>query len=350
MTEPGIPRRATIREVAAAAGVSSATVSNVLNGHPKASPETRARVRAAAATLGWQPLAAARSLRSARSHTVGLVLARTPDAVGDDFYSGFVAGLHDAVANDGFVVCLQVANDPDHERELYTSLVRRRRVDGFVLTDERVDEYRPELLDQELDVPWVLTSRLPYEGEDQSYEGEDQPYEGEVAGIAELAAHLVELGHSRIGYIGGPADLRGTIRRVAALTTALEAAGCPAPVVHYGDFTAMAARDGTAQLLARRRPPTALVYGNDDMALAGMALAGELGHRVPTDLSIAGQDNILLGRLNHPALTTTSADPFGLGHCAGQTLVAKLLRRDDAPTPLPRRHAVLRQSTGPAAR
>ena len=146
--------RPTITDVATAAGVSKGAVSFALNGRPGISEETRRRILATAEDLGWTPSARARALSNSRSHAVGLVVARAPEVLSvDAFFPAFIAGLETALSARGHALLLQVAEHDD--LVAYRRLAQEARVDGVLLTDLRVDDERPALL-EELGLPCVL--------------------------------------------------------------------------------------------------------------------------------------------------------------------------------------------------
>src|SRR4051812_48906476 len=141
------PRRPTISDVAAKAGVSKGAVSFALNDRPGVAPETRDRILAVARELGWTPSHRARALAASRALAVGLVIARPPETLGaDPFFPRFIAGIESALARLGQSLLLQVVPDLDRELAGYRRLASEGRVDGVFLTDLRVDDPRPALL------------------------------------------------------------------------------------------------------------------------------------------------------------------------------------------------------------
>ncbi|WP_353941574.1 LacI family DNA-binding transcriptional regulator [Streptomyces sp. HUAS MG91] len=330
--------RPTIKAVAAAAGVSTAAVSQAFNDKGRLAESTRQRILAAALDLGWSPSASATALRSARTRTLALVVRRPTDVLGADPHFGeLITGIEGELAPRGYGLLLHLVADVAEEGALYERLAAEKRVDGAVLTDARADDPRPALLAR-LGLPAVLlgapTPGVPVVGlADQG------------AGVREVAAHLRELGHRGIAYVAGPAELQHTRLRLAAFEEALGFA--PAAVLHT-DFSEAAAVAATRELLALADRPTALVYANDSMAVCGIGTAQRAGLRVPEDLSVVGYDNLPLGRWLHPRLTTVDQRVQRVGAAAARALLARC--GEDVPdAPLDGRpELVVRASTGPA--
>ncbi|MFE6931380.1 LacI family DNA-binding transcriptional regulator [Streptomyces sp. NPDC057699] len=334
--------RPTIKAVAAAAGVSTAAVSQAVNGTGRISEATRRRVLDAATELGWSPSASATALRRARTRTIALVVRRPTDVLGSDpHFSELITGLEGELAPRGYGLLLHLVADITQESALYERLVAEGRIDGAVLTDARADDPRPELL-RGLGLPAVLlgspdaASPVPRVGLGQ-----------QGAGIKEAVAHLLELGHRRVAYIAGPAELLHTRLRLHAFEEALAEAGLAPVAVRHSDFTERAAVDVTEELLALPGRPTALVFPNDSMAVCGIGTAQRAGLRVPGDLSVVGYDNLSLGRWVHPRLTTVDQQVQRVGAAAARTLLAGC--GEDVPPPVldGRPRLVVRESTGP---
>ncbi len=328
-------------DVARVAGVSKGAVSFALNGRPGVAPATRDRILAAADELGWTPSHRARALAASRALAVGLVIARSPETLGSDpFFPGFIAGVESTLSPLGQSLLLQVVPDRERERAGYERLAAEGRVDGVFLTDLRVDDRRPALL-VEIGLPavWIgpdcAGSTLPCVAVD------DRP------GIAAAVAHLVELGHRRIAHVAGPAEFVHGVSRREAWAEALRAAGLPEGPCVLSDFSAQGGADATKSLLDLPDLPSAIVYANDLMAIAGMAAAAARGIDVPGDLSITGYDDTEVTAHLQPALTTVRTDAFAWGRAAAEQLVAVIEGRDATDPGLPPPHLVIRASTAP---
>jgi DNA-binding LacI/PurR family transcriptional regulator len=339
-------RRPTIADVARHAGVSKGAVSFALNGRAGVSPQTRQRIFDAAAELGWSPNHRARALSTSRASALGLVVARDPELVGaDPFFPAFMAGVERVLAERDQALVLQVVTSPAAEEAGYRRLARDGRVDGVFLVDLRRADPRIALL-EELGLPAVTLNRPDVPSPFPAVTLDDRP------GIAAAVAHLAGLGHTAIAHVAGPEEFLHAIARREAYADAMAGAGLPPGAIVTGDFTAASGRAATHALLTGPNRPTAIVYANDVMALSAIAVAAELGIRIPDDLSITGFDDTDLAGYVHPALTTVRADARSWGEVAARTLLALIDEPDGAEpvadTALPPAELILRRSTSAA--
>jgi DNA-binding LacI/PurR family transcriptional regulator len=334
--------RPTINDVARAAGVSKGAVSFAFNQRPGLSPDTRDRILATARSMGWTPDWRARALSVRRASAVGLVVARPPETLrADPFFPSFIAGVESVLAKNGYALLLQLVSGEENGHESYRRLAEDGRVDGVLLTDLHVDDERPALL-AELGLPAVIV------GPDAKNEYWPSVGIDDAPAVRAVVAHLVTLGHTRIAHVGGPDVLvHGRSRRVA-WSSALASAGLhPGPFVE-ADFSAEGGATATRELLALSTPPTAIVYANDLMAMAGLAAAVRLGLTVPDQLSIAGFDDTELAAHLQPSLTTVTSDVIGWGRAAASRLIELIDERDPVELDLRSPCLVVRSSTGPA--
>ncbi|MBU2663960.1 LacI family transcriptional regulator [Actinoplanes bogorensis] len=334
------PERPTINDVARRAGVSKGTVSFALNGRPGVAEETRQRILDAARDLGWTPSHQARALSVSRAFAVGLVLAREPELLGaDPFFPAFIAGVERTLSDRGQALVLQVVPEAEEEAG-YRRLAADKRVDGVFLLDLRVADPRIALL-EELGLPAVTIARPDGPSGFPAVLVDDRP------GIAAAVRHLIELGHRRIAHVAGPAQFRhGQVRREAWAQTLAEA-GLPATACVEADFSAAGGARATRQLLENDRP-TAIVYANDLMAIAGLSVAQELGIVVPGQLSITGFDNTDLAAYVSPPLTTVRTDPYLWGRAAADALLQSIEGGTVDDVPVPPAQLVVRASTAPS--
>jgi len=335
--------RLTIADVARAAGVSVGAVSLALNDRPGVSDVTRARILAVVRELGWTPSHRGRALSSSRAWAVGLVVARTPQTLAaDPFFPAFLAGLETVLSERRQALLLQVVSDQQSEQESYERLAGDGRVDGVLLTDLHIDDPRPALLAQ-LGLPAVLVGpdgRRNGAGErGTSVALDDRP------GIAAAVAHLVELGHRNIAHIAGPLTLVHGVSRHAAWAAALGAAGLPLGRCIHSDFSASGGAAATDQLLDLDDPPTAIVYANDLMAVAGLSTAIGRGVLVPQELSVTGFDDSPVAAHLQPPLTTVRSDVVGWGAAAARALLALVDGDPQPPVDLAPARLVVRAST-----
>jgi len=334
----------TITDVARAAGVSKAAVSFALNGRPGVAADTRERILAVARDLGWTPSLRGRALSVSRALAVGLVIARSPETLGaDPFFGSFISGIETVLSERGYALMLQVVSDEASEHESYRRLASNGRVDGVFLTDMRVDDLRPQLL-ADLALPTVVIGPAPAGGPWAVVGIDDQP------GIVAAVEHLVALGHRNIAHVSGPTEFVHSVSRRDAWAGALSDAGLPPGPCITADFSAQEGANATSALLDLAEPPTAIVYANDLMAIAGMSTAISRGVAVPGQLSVTGFDDAPLSAYIQPALTTVRTDVLGWGRAAASALLSLIDHQPVDPAAaadLPAPEFVIRSSTAP---
>ncbi|MCW2759722.1 MAG: transcriptional regulator, LacI family [Nocardioidaceae bacterium] len=335
--------RPTINDVASAAGVSKGAVSFALNDRPGVAPETRRRILEVAEQLGWTPSPRARALSVSKALAVGLVVARPPEIFrADAFFPAFISGLETVLSEHGHALLLMVAEHDDDAT--YRRLAAEGRVDGVFVTDLRVDDPRPALL-EELGMPSVVVGPpLGDDGTTAALGVDDAP------GIRAAVEHLVELGHTRIAHVAGPQSMVHGRSRRTAWAGALADAGLPEGTCVEADFSAESGAAATRTLLDLPEPPTAIVYANDLMAMAGLSLAVARGVSVPGDLSVTGFDDIEISAHLQPSLTTVNTDVVAWGRAAATRLLELIRSAEPTPVDLPPARLVLRGSTGPVPR
>lgn len=333
--------RPTINDVAKAAGVSKSAVSFALNSRPGVAPQTRERILGAARNLGWTPSARARALSVSKALAVGLVIARPPDTLrADPFFPSFIAGLESVLSDRGNSLLLHVVADHERERATYRRLADEGRVDGVFILDLYVDDPRPALL-AELGLPAVIIGPALPEGLWPAVGVDDAP------AIMAAVDHLVALGHVRIAHVAGPSHMVHGYSRRWAWSTALERAGLePGPCID-ADFSAESGAAATRQLLDLAEPPTAIVYANDLMAMAGLSLAQSRGLHVPGDLSVTGYDDTEMAAHLQPSMTTVSTDVIEWGRAAATRLLELIDQLTPSDIVLQPARLVVRNSTGP---
>lgn len=337
-----MPPRPTINDVARAAGVSKGAVSFALNDRPGLAPETRERILSVAREMGWTPSSRARALSVSRALAVGLVMARPPETLrADPFFPSFIAGLESVLSESGHALLLQVVADDEREQRSYRRLADEGRVDGVFITDLRVEDTRPAML-AELGLPAVIVGPDLHDEFWPALGVDDGP------GITAAVEHLVELGHTNIAHVSGPADMvHGRSRRDAWSTAVLNAGLKPGACVE-ADFSAEAGAAATRQLLDLPETPTAIVFANDLMAMAGLSLALGRGIDVPTTLSITGYDDTEIAAHLQPSLTSVSTDVIEWGRAAATRLLELIDDRPATEVDLQPPQLVVRRSTGPA--
>ncbi|MHB9855116.1 LacI family DNA-binding transcriptional regulator [Streptomyces sp. Tue6028] len=336
-------RRPTMKDIARRAGVSESAVSFALNDRPGVSEVTRDRVRRVAEQLGWRPSTAARQLSGEGAATVGLVVARPADTLGvDSFFLQLISGIQEVLAERHLGLLFQVVEDVDAECGVYRRWWAEHRVDGVMVVDPRVDDPRPDLLD-ELGLPAVVIGGVP----DARHPGLSTVWADDAGAMAAVVDELYSLGHRRIVHIAGLPGLAHTERRIRTLRAEAVRRGLTEVRSVPTDYSDSEAAAVTRRVLEGGTPPTALVYDNDVMAVAGVAAATELGFSVPGQVSVVAWEDSALCRMVKPWLSALSRDTVEFGRTAAQELTALL---DGGPArtvqvPVPR--LIERDSTGP---
>lgn len=315
MNRPRSPRaRVTISDIAERAGVSIGAVSFALNGRKGVSAETRARVLAVADEMGWAPASAARSLAESRTETFGLVLRRDAQTLGvESFYMQFLAGIESEIAPRSYGLLLQVV--PTLEGDLATLEKWRstRRVDGVFLVDLAVDDPRIELFTKPGALPAVVV------GDPSVAHGLTSVWTDDAASQREAVAYLAGLGHRRIARVSGLGSFAHTSIRDDAYVASMTQIGRE-PMLLATDYTPASGAEVTRRALSSAERPTAIIYDNDVMAVAGLTVAHELGLRVPEDVSIVAWDDSVLCEHTFPSLTALSHDVVAFGAHAARRL------------------------------
>lgn len=314
MVEP--PRRPTIADIAARAGVSPGAVSFALNNRPGVSDATRARVREIAKEMHWRPHSAARALGGAKAGTIGFVLTRPARTLGtESFFGDLISGIQLGLSGSHVGMNLLVARDLAEELDTYQEWWNGHQVDGVILIDPRTNDPRVELLAQ-LTMPTVIVGSKP-----------SPPGQAPTVWIDDVDAaltvyrYLHALGHRRIAHVAGRADFEHTAMRVTALQEFAATAGLELAESLTTNYSATEGETVTRSLLSRSAPPTAIVYDNDVLAVAGLGVAAEMGVSVPDRLSIVSFDDSAMARLVRPSLTTLTRDTVELGERAARLLL-----------------------------
>jgi DNA-binding LacI/PurR family transcriptional regulator len=334
-----VTAKARIKDVAREAGVSTATVSHVINNSRFVSDETRAKVLHAIERCNYYPNANARSLASGRSDTLGLLISD----ISNPFFPELVKSIEAAAFEKGYNVIL---SNTDYDAERTFNNVRRfieRKVAGVALMTSELDT---ALIDE------LARCRVPVVFLDLGSAGVCMSnivvnYE---VGINEAINHLVWLGHRRIAYIGGPQRLRSAAKRLEAFRdSVLYYVTDAAPLAIYeGDFRLEGGRSAAREMFAASEIPTAIVVANDMMALGVMEECRARGLHVPEDISIIGFDDIAFASLINPPLTTVCLPRIDLGQKAVEALMATIEHPEQQGVEISiQTYLVLRDSTAP---
>ena len=331
----------TIRDVAARAGVSVATVSHVINGTHYVSPELHQQVLEAIKELNYRPNRLARALSRKALPLLALVV---PD-ISNPYWSCLARAIQDVTDGQGYsvIVCSTDGLLPRETRFLQSL---SGWISGLIFHPYHVtqDSIRPYIGDE---VAVVILGEPPASEEGPSrfdyVRGDNE--EAVLAAVE----HLIALGHSHIGFIQGPPGTPTGTRRLEGYRRALRQAGLPYDerLVVTGDYTRDAGRSRIGLLLDMPEPPTAVFCANDLIALGAMETAQRRGYRIPQDLSIVGFDDIDEAALSLPPLTTIRQPPRRLGTIAGQVLLERLSGRNEPADILLDFDLVVRGSTAP---
>jgi DNA-binding LacI/PurR family transcriptional regulator len=334
-------KRPTIADIAQRAGVSKGAVSYALNGQPGVSEATRQRIVAIAREIGFNPNNAARALSGASAKAVGLTLCRPARILSiEPFFMGLISGFEAELAARSFALTLQVVATPEQEVEVYRRWWGERRVDGVFVTDLRDHDIRIPVL-QELQLPAVV---IGGPGDTGSV---TQIWSDDAGAITEAVRYLVALGHRRIARVSGLPDLLHTQTRTRAFGAVCASLGLDAAVTVPSDYTGEEGGRATRRLLIGADRPTAIIYDNDVMSVAGLAVAQEMGLNVPADLSIVAWDDSPLCSLVHPPLTALSRDISEYGAHAARQLLATVSGEKVSNAEAGTAHLTPRGSTAP---
>jgi LacI family transcriptional regulator len=302
--------RATIKEVASVAGVSTQTVSRVINERPDVSPETRKRVQEVIKALSYQPSALARSLISQRSYTFGVATAGLRHIGPSRTLSGITAAAEEA----GYSILLKELPSYDTEdiRPIFQAFLSRH-VDGIIWAVPEVGENRKWVINPpaDIEVPLVYITMEPKDK--LSVVTIDNYLGGRMA-----MSHLLDQGYRRIGHISGPLDWWEARQRMAAWKDALMEAGLEARDSHCvdGNWSSASGALAIEKLCDQYPDMDAIFVANDQMALSVLQFCSEKGIRVPEEMGVVGFDNIAESAFFSPALTTIQQDQHDVAKVA----------------------------------
>lgn len=310
----------TLKEIAKAAGVSHSTVSRALQGNPMIPPKTTERIRKIADELGYVPNTMASGLRKTHSKVLGVLVRRIDDA----FLAEVLQGIEDVLHAEGYSLFLATSHrDPEREKVIIRTM-SERRVDGVLICSTEVDQAHLHQLSQ-FGVPTVLINNLATEYTTHSVCHDD------VSGGFEVTRHLLELGHTRIAYLGNKRSGRITKDRLRGYKQALTQAGItlrPEYIAAAPNGTTEGGATGTEELLKNEPRPTGIVCFNDIMAIGAMYALRKAGLGVSEDCSVTGFDNIPLSKHINPSLTTFHQPRHELGVEAAEMMLRLLNRKN----------------------
>ncbi len=307
-------RRLTLEEIGRLAGVSSATVSRVINNRRGVRPETRERVWAVVDRTGYQPNAAARSLAGQPAQVIGLIIPETAHILfTDPYFPRLIQGISQACKRHDYLLSLFLFHAVEDERKLSSYLLQASLLDGLIITATQIgDPLVGQLIESQM--PFVQIGQ--HDDARVSYVDADNQ-----AGAYSAVSHLARLGYRRIAAITGPMNNSAAVERKEGYLAALRDRGRAADpaLVIEGDFTEGSGYESMLRLLPQE--PDAVFVGNDTMALGALRALRQHDVTVPADLALVGYDDLPPARLAEPPLTTVRQPILRAGQLAVETLI-----------------------------
>ncbi|MFY9135520.1 MAG: LacI family DNA-binding transcriptional regulator [Bacillota bacterium] len=305
----------TITDVARKAGVSTSTVSHVINETRYVSDQVKQRVHAAMKDLNYQPNVIARSLRTRETQTVGVVVSD----ITNPFFTNIVRAIEDEVLKQGYNIILCDTDEKPEREQVYLRLLMGRRVDGLIVAPSSGNADLLQL---------AIESGYPTVLLDRSIPGLDADVvlSDNEGGAFDAVSYLVGIGHRRIGIIAGRLEVSTGTDRMAGYVRAIKAHGIPVDesLIEVAQFKREIAYEKTREMLARPEPPTALFVCNNAMTAGAMAAVKAAGKKVPKDISVVGFDDSEWAALMDPPLTVVAQPIVELGTRAAQLLMRRI--------------------------
>jgi LacI family transcriptional regulator len=328
----------TIQDVAKRAGVAPITASRVLNNSGYASGETRARVEAAAAELGYVPNTLARGLRSKRTHTLALVMTD----ITNPYFTLIARGVEDTASSSGYTVIFCNTDESQEEETKYLNILVQKQVDGVLLVPACSNSKSINFL-RSYEIPLVLIDRsVPGTRSDLVRSDSRQ-------GAYDLTRHLIELGHRNIAIITGPREVSTSRDRVSGYRQAMKKADLESFVrISYGSFTQPSGYELACQALALKPRPTAILAANNFISIGVLKALKDAGLGAPKDVSVVGFDDLPESLVVDPVLTVATQPAYQMGRQAAELLLKRLageIQEDAREIVLPT-ELIVRRSSG----
>ncbi|MGH1564099.1 LacI family DNA-binding transcriptional regulator [Mumia sp. DW29H23] len=320
----GTPKRPTLEQVAALAGVGRGTASRVINGSPSVAPQTRDAVMKAVAELGYVPNQAARSLVTRRTGAIALVISEPEERLfSEPFFAGVVRGISRVMDERDRQLVLVLVHGPSERRDEPATYLSPQHVDGALLLSQHEGDDLPQRL-RERGLTMVYGGRPPSDG------GESWVDVDNVGGARAAVAHLLERGRRTVATIAGPPDMQAGRDRLQGYREALAAAGVAYDpgLVRTGDFTELGGWQEMRRLLAERPDLDAAFVASDPMALGALRALREAGRPVPESVAVVGFDDSPMAAVSDPPLTTVNQPVERLGSEMAEMLLAYLADPD----------------------
>lgn len=329
-----------LRDVAKEAKVSVATVSMVLNGNPRISRATSLRIQRLVERMGYQPNRLAQSLSSKYTNVVAIMMPALRHAFADAYFGEVISGICDKAGKLGYKVMLEQAKPDFIKEKQHVRIFERRYVDGVLclgMNDRQrwLADFGPAgcpamVVDNSLDDVKIDSVACDY-----------------ASGAEQVMNYLLQLGHCKIGLITAAPEIKTarTVRRVYEQKQREQGIEPQADWIADGKFTEAGGADAAKLLLERHPDMTAIFAGNDKMAIGAMHQAGQLGLRVPADISVVGFDDLQHAAFVNPTLTTIHLPLYEVGATAIERLVERIHGRPDPVAEILPTHLVVRNST-----
>ncbi|TXY07796.1 substrate-binding domain-containing protein [Vibrio mimicus] len=311
---------ATMKDIARLAGVSTSTVSHVINKSRFVSDEIAERVNNAAQQLNYAPSALARSLKMNRTQTIGMLVTTSTNP----FFGEVVKGVERSCYHKGYNLILCNTEGDNQRMKASINTLLQKRVDGLLLMCSTLEGERLDVFDRYPDIPVVVMDWGPI------LFASDKIQDNSLQGGYMAAKHLIECGHREIGCITGPLIRHQAQMRYEGYKRALSEKGIainPDWIVE-SDFECEGGYNAFEKLCERGKLPSALFVCNDMMAMGVIQAANQRGLRVPDDLSLIGYDDVHIAKFMSPALTTIHQPKYRLGKAAIDTLLYRLENPD----------------------
>lgn len=311
---------ATMKDIARLAGVSTSTVSHVINKSRFVSDEIAERVNNAAQQLNYAPSALARSLKMNRTKTIGMLVTTSTNP----FFGEVVKGVERSCYHQGYNLILCNTEGDNQRMKASINTLLQKRVDGLLLMCSTLEGERLDVFDRYPDIPIVVMDWGPI------LFASDKIQDNSLQGGYMAAKHLIECGHKEIGCITGPLIRHQAQMRYEGYKRALAEAGIainPDWIVE-SDFECEGGYQAFEKLYQRGKLPSALFVSNDMMAMGVIQAASQRGLRVPDNLSLIGYDDVHIAKFMTPALTTIHQPKYRLGKAAVDTLLYRLENPD----------------------
>lgn len=317
----------TIKDIAKRTGVSHSTVSRALRGNSLISPETAEKIRLAALEMGYQPSAAARSLKTRRSQVLGVIVS----SIDDPFFSEILFGIEETAQENGYSLFIAASqHDPNRERKIVQTMLEQR-TDGVIICSSSFSaEQGRQLLSHGF--PVVMVNHQSAENYHYSI------YHDDVDGSRQVTRHLIGLGHQRIAYLGNSQSGRTTLERLEGFQVEMDAAGLKIPKDYIHNVPGGDPQLGLASVeyfLNLPVRPTAIVCFNDTLAIGVLKGCSQAGIKVPEQLSVTGFDNITYSAFTDPSLTTFDQPKRSIGAEAARMLLDLVQQEQNGNTGTP---------------